>query len=170
MDDYLLRHVARPVLLSRIPTKGHEMMNPEAKAMWLEDLRDPNNTQATGFLHVLMTEYNEQGEPVEKEGFCCLGLLSRRAAQAGACVTELGDRTMWYKDVNSGAKSQMYLALPVIQWAGMEDHSHSGDFTYAYRRNYMDMGEWDYKSDTLANLNDDGFTFAQIADVVERFF
>jgi len=118
-------------------------MNPEIKAKWIEALRSGRYGQCKESLHL------------EGDGFCCLGVLY-----------DLMDPKGWDKAENQPSGTGYQCAfhkfsvavLPpdVIKWAGID--YLRGDTVLIYPEN----------SYTLAGLNDNGKTFSEIADVIER--
>jgi hypothetical protein len=92
------------------------------------------------------------------DGFCCLGVacdvknkenwVKQSFNYQEECVYE-------YKDVNSFAKD--ILPLDVQEWLGL--NTSSGKFF----KNKEDPFSWTY----LTELNDEGKTFEEIADIIE---
>lgn len=114
-------------------------MNPRIKAMWLEALRSGRYKQGKEYL-------NNRGR------FCCLGVLT------DLYIQEKGNK--WddaYDILGEKEKGQVFCfkgkdkILPALvrNWAGIKEVSDVGD---SY----------------LANLNDQGTDFTEIADVIEN--
>ena len=120
-------------------------MNPTIKAEWVAALRSGEYQQGTGTLSM-------DGE------FCCLGVLTDIAVEHGVCSwvsTEDG------LGVNrSGATETSVLPPVVMAWAGLASANPEIDLTNTA------ISEPDQHD--LAHLNDDGITFAQIADLIEE--
>jgi hypothetical protein len=130
--------------------KVKEKMKPEIKKLWVEALRSGEYVQGTQSLRT--------GE----DGFCCLGVLCDLAKKAGigewkqkvkffgddGCRNGLG---FWVFEAD-GNSEKNYLPRPIVEWAGVRQASP-----------YMaGVG------DKLANLNDNGCTFKQIASMIEE--
>lgn len=101
-----------------------------------------------------------------RERYCCLGVLCEIAVQDGVV-----ERTDVHGEVyygNLGDRSSTALPSAVLRWAEMGDR-----YTDPYRTQEKypcTDATPDYKA-TLVDLNDDRrYTFAQIADVIERDF
>lgn len=112
-------------------------MDPKVKQQWVAALRSGEYKQGQGLLH-----YHDGGD----DRMCCLGVLSHLAYQAEVCdreVDEYGEFTY------SGSNN--YLPYRVVDWAGLNTHN---------------PGVLE-EPKNLANLNDAGFTFDQIADLIE---
>lgn len=127
-------------------------MDPEIKNLWLEKLREPGRVQGKGLLR------NEKGEQ------CCLDVLCEVAVEKGVVPPpELGPvvaGNAWKYGVYNE-----YLTLPqeVQDWLGIEY-----DVPFIPTPAGLNGGEDGEVS--LAELNDSyGWTFAQIADVIEEY-
>jgi hypothetical protein len=113
-------------------------MNPQIKQKWLNALRSGEYQQTQRYLH-------------DENGFCCLGVL---------CDLYGKENNVEWNLANNGHNyvfQDMVTILPrsVVEWAGVKDHN--ADFIINETR-----------TETLANLNDTGFTFNEIADVIEE--
>lgn len=127
-------------------------MNPEIKTKWLAALREPDRKQAIGELE------NSSGQ-------CCLGVLCEIAANEGIVDRVVKERilpgdTTWYAVYDENATA--LLPASVMEWAGIEDKSAM--------LNERVENEEGYRFDNLTGLNDNGSSFAEIADVIERQF
>lgn len=123
-------------------------MNKEVKALWTKALRSGEYKQAKGALHR------------QNEGYCCLGVLCDVAVKAGAMPPP------WTKGregftVRYG-KTQEGAVLPeeVMDWAELSDNEGQ----------YLDMGGDKHITLALSYQNDDGMSFADIADIIDREF
>lgn len=125
-------------------------MNTEIKQKWVDALRSGEYQQATGRLR-------------SNDGFCCLGVLCDLYAQEpfnkgwvfkGEYEENPLPQDYWYFDEESEL-----LPPSVRQWAGL--NSNCPDL----RLEDEDEGYW--RDTTVAELNDDGTTFNQIADLIE---
>ena len=119
----------------------------ENRRKWVEALRSGKYKQTSGSLH-------------DDNGFCCLGV---------ACeISGLGE---WERDAIFGNQTDYRymgktgsLPAPVAAWLGLTSKSPT-----------WDEGKWsesgnitDDMDDNLAVRNDEGVTFAEIADIIER--
>lgn len=133
-------------------------MNPERKAEWVAALRSGEYSQGQSCLR------SNSGE------FCCLGVATDLAAKAG-----IGN---WVTDDNgemiggphpvmpgmavgfreNGVKTIEYDTLPlsVAEWLGFSKYNNN-PYVCSYE-------------DHLASMNDSGYTFEQIADIIEQEF
>lgn len=111
--------------------------------MWVKALRSGDYLQGKGRLVTI----KENGD----ERFCCLGVLCNLATENGygewSGVTELG--APMFKD-EYGVASYGLLPTGVMSWAGMKT-----------------VGGHLMGSDSLYGLNDNGKSFAEIADHIE---
>lgn len=145
-------------------------MDKELKDKWVAALRSGEFTQTTGTLERLEEHTTSFGKKLQP-GFCCLGVLCkvaelpRRLNAAGDCALYMDmDRGIShrYNDESSGD-------LPI-------GFAHSQDLTSDGRlrkpvvvRKERDDEMVDCIYDSLVALNDDaGFTFEQIAKVIEE--
>ena len=117
-------------------------MNPEVKTAWLAALRSG--------------EYAQTKQRLRREGpdggFCCLGVLTDLFIEAGASDGPGWEMSPSQYGVYRFCHTCVSLSDPVRQWADMEYDIRS-DENIVY---------------TLANMNDSGSTFAQIADYIEE--
>jgi len=93
-------------------------------------------------------EYQQtKGRLHDEDGFCCLGVL---------CDLYIKENNVEWELVNNGNYYEFQykvadLPFSVVEWSGIPSH------------NLMDISER-----TFAELNDKGFTFNEIADVIEE--
>lgn len=83
------------------------------------------------------------------EGFCCLGRLCELAMQHGVKLETTPYQTAASTDVVSYNDTSSYLPDEVMEWAGMR----------------TSCGHYNQDQD-LSMLNDNGKTFAEIAEVI----
>jgi hypothetical protein len=141
------------------------MMNPEIKQEWVKALRSGKFFQATGALST-------------GGGYCCLGVLCEIAVEKGVVTKKPSiDRPglQHYGDPKWGSAS--VLPKAVKAWSGIddqlglidhravsEDELRSRPASARVRAQKRLMGLL-----SLAELNDNGFTFAEIADIIEKY-
>jgi hypothetical protein len=116
-------------------------MKTEIKQQWVTALRSGEYTQASSNLRT-------------EDGYCCLGVL---------CDLYSKDTgTEWLVNHTADPKpipfyhfitESSFLPIAVSRWAGLEKSS-------------PEVVEWDGTAE-LAQLNDTGFTFTQIAQLIE---
>ena len=118
-------------------------MNPEIKAQWVAALRSGEYKQGQGRLNGSL-------------GFCCLGVLCDLAVKQGVTEWELIQESHDPCYTCGGYSS----TLPecVGSWAGFPDGPGLGLGPRVTR--------WP-REETLADLNDTGSTFPEIADLIE---
>lgn len=125
-----------------------KIMRPEIKAKWLDALRSGKYAQTNGALK-------------KGDSYCCLGVLCDVYAKTRR------NGSHFEKDVNAGwlfgrgerekfvtrdgCESHLYLPEPVAKWAGIPPHTTT-----------------DSEQDDLANMNDEGKSFEEIADYIEK--
>jgi hypothetical protein len=122
-------------------------VNPEIREQWTTALRSGDYKQGKTALHIKADADRE-----EPERFCCLGVLCDLAYKAGAV-----ERNDLHGEYAYGARRGLnaaYLPREVIAWAGMPDG----------------RGTRPTGGAALFILNDEGSTFAEIADIIEAEF
>lgn len=132
----------------------NQTLKPEVKAAWLEHLRSGKYKQGTGTL-------NAAGK------MCCLGVLSDMAADEGVC-----ERTGYDTSVVRYDGETYYLPQSVRTWAGVTEANLYFEVTLDDRPLFEEFMSSDVDNNKvyLAMLNDGGWTFDQIADVIEERF
>ncbi len=131
-------------------------MKPEVKEAWVKALRSGEYKQTKGFLK-------------DDEGYCCLGVLcdvyDKQEVSLGESRWEVvpehkgllyGEETVVKGHYRYQDQPEI-LPYDVKEWAGLKSRSPS----------FVDDTQ---VNKTLAVLNDDGYTFNQIADVIEKHF
>jgi len=124
-------------------------MKPEIKEPWIAELRSGNIRQGYGVLHDARTD-----------AMCCLGVLCHLAKQAGVSVDDVRTDTQYVLYDNCSG----YLPESVQEWAGLTSSNPTVLEDELLTRAIATLGDG-----TLAKMNDDGFTFDQIADLIEAF-
>jgi hypothetical protein len=120
-------------------------MKENVKAEWIKRLTD-GRPQISEYLH-------------SAKGQCCLGVLSEMAYEAGAVTREEEDGLFIYADNGSCAP------LPVLEWAGLPTKGLTADIVHILPITVDDEGK---RVNTLAEANDAGLTFAEIAKIIEN--
>lgn len=124
-------------------------MNPEVKAKWIEALRSGRYKQGKNMLR-------------SGDKLCCLGVLCEIAVQDGVIAPpSLYDPTEGRYAYGPYAATE---ALPesVWRWAGLQE----GVPSWPYDRHREDYGRVGMPSDD----NDNGMSFTDIADKIERYY
>lgn len=129
-------------------------MNPDIKARWVQALRSGQYNQGHGLL-----------KRRESNHYCCLGVLCDIAVQEGVAAiveneTSYQDGVL-YADLQ-GNVSKEALPLGVAVWAGC---SHDPEVTVIREKR---DGRCYEEAENLTLLNDEGSTFAEIADWIEE--
>jgi hypothetical protein len=131
-------------------------MKPEVKKKWLKALRSGKYEQAQGRLH-------------EDSKFCCLGVLCDLHAKETGRKWKLLE-----EDTHGGDEEYSYMdegdLLPkmVMRWAGLRKHATTSgnDVKIKHVADAEPVEDTDNIT-SLAELNDDGCTFEEIADFIE---
>jgi hypothetical protein len=125
-------------------------VNPEIKAKWVAALRSGEYQQARGALKRAIT-VDEEGNQVV--GHCCLGVLCEVAITEGLDIeTRKGSFVPTYRFDGESA----LLPHTIAEWAGLGPIASPSIHT-------------DDGVEFLADLNDDGKSFAEIADLIEEY-
>lgn len=132
-------------------------MNPEVKELWLKALRSGDYKQGTGRLCTVVPVGPYEAEWTERR-YCCLGVLTDLGVQNGVIdPTDVEehktvDGVVLSYPTDSGRES---VGTPpaIREWANIDYFGSLGDF--AAKRD-------------LADMNDSGMTFAEIADAIEK--
>lgn len=133
-------------------------MNPEIKKRWTDALRSGNYQQTTGVLHRFKDD---------NVGYCCLGVLCDLAAQEGV-VNERQDGYEYsifednIRPTYDGSATE--LPLSVQEWAGFEKYESNPTFKNQW------VNSTGHGFNTLAEVNDNGGTFEDIAKIIEEQF
>lgn len=120
-------------------------MNREIRDQWTAALRSGEFRQGRQRL------VTHSADPDEPPKYCCLGVLCELAARAGAIPPADGNLYLNCFDV---------LPDEVVAWSGIRS-----------RNPLVDTGSDSHigsRTRTLAELNDAGLSFAEIADIIER--
>lgn len=132
-------------------------MKTEVKRRWIEALRSGEYGQVKATLAVI----NEDGSPI---GYCCLGVLCDLVGEeAGAPSTIENGRIKWGMAADMPPPS-------IREYAGLPEFS-TYDYSFSLDYDPRDTDPYDARGYRvglfLPELNDEGFTFDQIADIIE---
>jgi hypothetical protein len=114
-------------------------MHPDIRAQWCAALRSGEYQQGRGQLR-------------RHDGYCCLGVLTDLAIKAGAPTVLLS----WDDEDEDGLSVEGELPDDVRVWAGLADNDP-----------VLDPGEPGALWHTAAWHNDNGESFAEIADLID---
>ena len=118
---------------------GKPILTPaRVRALWAADLESGLHKQGCGALH--------QSLATGGDAFCCLGRLCVLAVENGVIPAPKHGFFGWYYD-----SCKVSLPPAVQEWAGLS--GNNGCMT---------------DGDSLAEMNDNGVSFAKIADIIER--
>lgn len=146
-------------------------MNQDIKKLWITALRGDAYQQATGALREELydaNDYDDAGNPSGpvKYAHCCLGVLCDLHSKATGMKWD--DATDQYYETGS------ILPRAVADWAGIEDEYRTNIFNPSTVdiKVTVENPEPETEDDTnedfvLSELNDDGYTFSEIADLIE---
>lgn len=127
-------------------------MNPEVKAKWLAALRSGEYEQAK--------EHLKCGT-----GFCCLGVATdlyiKDAGNGGWVADEDGVERFAYREELEGG----VLPRAVMSWMGLEQRNPDVEVPVAEEDQSIFNGPT--RRTDIAELNDGGATFLEIADIIE---
>jgi hypothetical protein len=114
-------------------------VNQEIKDQWLAALRSGKYKQGHGALQV-------------NDMYCCLGVLCAISPFADEAQMRPDGSVYYIETSESGYRQDQEGILPrhIKDWAGLESRNPSASHS------------------TLASLNDQGATFEEIADIIER--
>lgn len=130
-------------------------MNPDVKTKWLAALRSGEYEQTDGMLLKVTGERKQH---------CCLGVLCELAVAEGvippARLVENWDGTQKIGQFGDRLEEGT-LPAEVSEWSGVDDYGH-----YAA---VVDEDGIEY-TPFLTEINDEGASFAEIADIIEANF
>ena len=146
-------------------------MNEQVKKMWVDALRSGEYKQGQNVLHA----YNSVGE----ERFCCLGVLCDIAVKHNV-VARSDEARRNFPSIDNlqtagfsyGWQSAMVdLPVEVIEWAGLPFCSDEGDLDYFNHGDPLVVAtdEWgEVAEKNISTLNDSGWSFSDIAKIIEE--
>ena len=118
-------------------------MKEEVAKLWTAALRSGKYVQGQGCLRQSINDVDH---------YCCLGVLCKLGINNGLCINE--EESSGNREVVSFDGEVSYLPYEVREWSGMKSR----------------YGSFDTHKQNLANLNDDGKTFNEIADIIDSHF
>lgn len=126
-------------------------MNEDIKARWVAALRSD--------------EYEQGKDWLCKDGkYCCLGVLSDLAVKDG--VIDAPEATTWDEAALNFDGEPALLPEAVAEWAGiMRFDEHYDGVVVPAEDPIVPFGD---EEKTLAELNDEGKTFSELADLIEE--
>jgi hypothetical protein len=127
-----------------------QKMNKRIKAEWIVELRSGKYVQGTGQLRKV--ELDSFGKPHSE--FCCLGVLCNMYAKAHPRLAAKE------KDPMSFMGEDCFPPLKVYKWAGFKTINQ-------HDQNHILVGD---TNDSLAEVNDGGASFNEIADILVKHF
>lgn len=113
-------------------------MDPKIKQQWVAALRSGEYKQGAGALH----RFSEAGDT-----YCCLGVLCDLAVKASVCRRYMDEDGIYH--YGHASHNDTYLDSSIVEWSGLDGYNPK------------------VEGRRLAELNDKGFTFDQIADLIE---
>ena len=126
-------------------------MNPDIKVKWLEALRSGRFQQARHYLKI-----TSPGQPA---GYCCLGVLAEILGVPSTIHPE-PPHSMWPHNIIAFGVNKDTAVLPIEARAAAG--VTGGDWCLPYPVYYHG-----HNLDSLAELNDNGMPFNEIADIIE---
>ncbi len=137
---------------------------PEVKTAWVNALREPERKQAKNRLQLVDSNGNKYQ--------CCLGVLCELQGLKSSLmdssysvddgpedVMSVSEFEFGYGEFENGLPTESFMKS-----LGMAEKPAT--FVYSFKA----FGTTFYQKTALSELNDDGFTFSQIADIIECFF
>lgn len=138
-------------------------MDKRIKERWLAALRSGDYEQTDGYLHVKADKSSDTFDV--SDGYCCLGVLCELAVADGVIQKQRVNGNSFFEYGNPDKDDWDYSVLPVSvrEWAGLQD---ANPYVNALKDG-LDPEQYDAWA-ALSEANDNGSTFAQIADWIER--
>jgi hypothetical protein len=121
------------------------MMDPEAKTLWLTDLRSGRFLQGEGGL--------ANRDALGDKRYCCLGVFCERARAEGIVQVDIRLNGKRFYGTEDNGWQPFYLPQEVQEWAELSSDNP--------------VVRYDGQFATLASLNDRGIPFDVIADLIE---
>ncbi len=155
-------------------------MNQEIKALWVAALRSGDYKQQT---NGVLCDINPD---TKEEKWCCLGVLTDlyvKLYPEELIITNENNRYKGYRSPNEIMENAWYLHGKVKDWAGLkstggnfeqeiqEQNVHNelkAELEMKNKHNYLETGHLTMSS--LALVNDNGCSFSEIAQIIEKCF
>lgn len=121
-------------------------MNEEIKSRWIAKLESGDYDQTTGHLNV-------------GSGYCCLGVLCEIAVEDGIVIKQATDDdtpALYTAKIDTSDYNEDIVPIAVMKWAGLPSTNPD-----------IDDEELDVNNN-LAELNDNGMTFSEIANLIRK--
>lgn len=138
-------------------------MNKEIKERWIAALRSGEYSQSSGYLST-------------DEGYCCLGVLCEIALQDQVVIktkdSSIDEHFVYTSKIDPVDRDTGVLPLAVVAWSGMPNRNPNITSTKeeVSPNIFSEFGnEYNEVTATLAGFNDNGATFEQIADLIEKY-
>lgn len=129
-------------------------MHKEIAEKWVAELRSGKYPQTTRYLR-------------DGAGFCCLGVLCEVALKNDVKLKITSDRM---NGIYSYDDEENVLPNRVRWWAGVKEHNPNVPEPYAEKIHHEDHEYEPESFSYLAELNDNGYTFDEIADIIEKHY
>lgn len=127
-------------------------MDQKVKADWVAALRSGDYRQGNGALR--------WQSPIEKlDHFCCLGVLCDLAEKSEVVGSPIVNVTRYFYGETA---EDGHLPDEVVIWAGLS--AEDPDIDYHFVNDHDEPATYN----TLSEANDNGLTFAEIADIIEE--
>ena len=142
-------------------------MDAKVKKRWINALRGDKYKQAQGALCI-------PGKKDNQDKFCCLGVLCDLYKRSKANVRKVKWTLVELDPDNRGCSfggDTITLPYGVQKWAGLiqaDPQIVIDDIREKYQSKLEESGAGDKDAIGLADLNDAGFTFKQIAKIIEE--
>lgn len=164
IDDY------KPITDTDFFVPKGAKLDPEVKQQWLDYLRGGDFKQVTGGLKNFRSDADDN--LTDEIGYCCLGVLCEVAVKNSILPESVREKESgrWVPDPNDDDDDEGH-------WEEWPEEEAPALPSWAYAAGYSDMPpssvyDWSglsiHVAKYLAHKNDDGATFGEIADFIER--
>jgi hypothetical protein len=141
-------------------------MNPEIKERWIAALTSGDYSQTKRKLG-------------DENGYCCLGVLCEIAVEDGVVMKDVANHldnaqtAIYFSTDNPADRESAVLPASVRVWAGLP-HSNPSAYMKSEDIPVIVRSEMVYVDETvemtLAPMNDGGVTFAEMAELIKKYF
>lgn len=132
-------------------------------SLLIRNLRSKKWEQSTGALAKEITRFVD-GKKTTKIGYCCLGVASELAPGVIKILQEDNHRFIFSTEDVPWSTSSVSLIEPVQDWLGVKRNDPWVLVAKDKVKYFKATGDRWY---TLINLNDKGYTFEEIADILD---